>query len=291
MALVLTHRGLEPSKKEFYPESSYEAFSDQLSRGFGIEFDPAFCKDGIIVMHDKNLSKITNNQDNRNFSEISIEELKQLKYGKEKTGRIASFNEVLKLISNSSCELHALHLKGINQTNNKVDILLNEIKKYPEVINKLLIFDVKPETAIYIKSKIPQIKLAPSVAHEYDLERYNNAVNGTLISAEDAINYKEKNLYEWVWLDEWDTKDKNNGEKKFYIKELFNMLRDVGCKIALITPELHGTSPGLLGGESHKDAQTKESLFSRIKEILSLNPDAVCTDWPEDVREIINKME
>ena len=112
MTLVLTHRGLEPSKGEFYPESSYEAFSNQLSRGFGIEFDPAFCKDGIITIHDKNLSKITNNLDTRDFAEVSIEELKQIRYGKEKTGRIASFSEVLKLIYNNISTLNALHLKG-----------------------------------------------------------------------------------------------------------------------------------------------------------------------------------
>ena len=51
-----------------------------------------------------------------------------------------------------------------------------------------------------------------------------------------------------------------------------------------MTPELHGTSPGLLGGESHKHAANTEVLFERMREILSLEPDAICTDYPEEVK-------
>jgi len=56
---ILTHRGLEPSKPDFFPESSIEAFINQLHRGFGIEFDPNFVKDGIVINHDSNLKRIT----------------------------------------------------------------------------------------------------------------------------------------------------------------------------------------------------------------------------------------
>lgn len=281
--IILTHRGLEPSKREFYPESSYEAFSDQLQRGFGIEFDPNFTRNGIVVWHDQTLKRISEGKDERAFSEASIEELKQIKYGKEKIGRIATFNEVLGLIEKSPANLHAVHLKGINQTKEKIDFLVDEILNYPEAIKKLLIFDVKPETAEYIKLNIPQIKLAPSIAHEFDIKRYNGVVKETLFSVDDAIKYKR--IYDWVWLDEWDTKDEN-GEKKFYTKEVFEILKNEGYKIALVTPELHATSPGLYGGESHKDARNKKTLISRIKEIIELGPDAICTDYPEEARKI-----
>ena len=62
MTIIITHRGLEPSNPSFWPESSYEAFEDQLKRGFGIEFDPNFCKDGIVVSHDSTLKRITNDK-------------------------------------------------------------------------------------------------------------------------------------------------------------------------------------------------------------------------------------
>ena len=32
---IITHRGLEPSRSNYFSESSLEAFKDQLSRGFG----------------------------------------------------------------------------------------------------------------------------------------------------------------------------------------------------------------------------------------------------------------
>ena len=65
--IIFTHRGLEPSNKESYPESSYEQFKDHIKKGYGIEFDICFVKDGIIILHDSDLTRITNGKDNREF--------------------------------------------------------------------------------------------------------------------------------------------------------------------------------------------------------------------------------
>ncbi|HLD97889.1 MAG TPA: glycerophosphodiester phosphodiesterase family protein [Candidatus Nanoarchaeia archaeon] len=284
--IILTHRGLEPNGEKFFPESSYEAFKNHIERGFGLEFDPNFTKDGIIVFHDASLKRITDNKDVRLFSEVNTGEILKFKYGDKIDGRIPKFSEVLELIEKSNVELHALHLKGINQTKEKVDRLITEILEFPSVINKLLIFDVKSEIAEYIKSKIPEIKLAPSVAHEYDIKRYGSLIGNTLLSINQSKEYKK--LYDWVWLDEWDTLKEDGSDKKFYTKENFDILRKEGYNIALVTPELHGTSPGLLGGESHSDAGNKEKLFERIKEIIALKPDAICTDYPFEVLELVN---
>jgi glycerophosphoryl diester phosphodiesterase len=285
--IILTHRGLEHSNENFYPESSYESFENQLSRGFGIEFDVNFAKDGIIIFHDSDLNRITNGEDKRLFSELSLSELKEIKFGKNKKGRFATFDEVLELIRKNKSEINALHLKGKYQTERELDILIKVLIKNKDILNKIIIFDVKPEAAEYLKSKIKELHLAPSVAHDYDILRYNSCVGNTLISIEDAIKYKKQGIYNWVWMDEWDTIDENGKEKKFYTKENFERLRKEGYKIALVTPELHTTSPGLYGGESHKDAKTKESLFKRIKEIISIKPDALCTDHPEEVRNFV----
>ncbi|MFQ5531489.1 MAG: glycerophosphodiester phosphodiesterase [Candidatus Nanoarchaeia archaeon] len=286
---VITHRGLEPSNPSFkYPESSYEAFKDQLSRGFGgLEFDPNFASDGIVVSHDATLKRITNGGDERDFSEVSVEELTKLTYGSDgKSGRIPTFDEVINLIKNSGSNINAMHLKGKNQSTEKLDKLLEALKKYEDILDKFIIFDVKPETARYLKSKMPGLHLAPSVAHSYDIKRYNEAVLGTLISVEEALKYIKEGLYDSVWLDEWDLADENQKTKTLYNEEVFNKFKEVGAKIYLVTPELHGTSPGLLGGEAHQDASSKEKLFSRIKEIINLEPDGICTDYPEEVLEL-----
>lgn len=281
---ILAHRGLEPSNSDFYPESSFEAFQSHLSRGFGIEFDINFARDGIIILHDSDLGRITDGKDNRKVAEVGVGELKNMQFGKVAKGRFIDFEEILNLIRGGAAEINALHLKGKFQEKQYLDKMLSELNKNKDVLKKIIIFDVKPETAKYLKSKIKELNLAPSVAHSYDIKRYNTkAINFTLISIEDAVKYAKEGLYNWVWFDEWDRIDEG-GEKKTYTKENFEILKKAGLKIALVTPELHATSPSLPCGESHGDAKDKETLFKRILEILSLHPDAICTDYPEEAK-------
>jgi len=262
---ILTHRGLEPSNKHFFAESSFDAFKDHLERGFGIEFDLNFIKNNqIIITHDIDLAHITSNKNTKS--------------------RLCSFEELMNLIRQNSSHINALHFKGGFQKQIYIDVLLDLFKKYTnDLIDRIIFFDIKSETAKRMKSKMAGLHLAPSVAHLYDIERFNSFVGGTMISIEEAIKYKKKGLYDWVWLDEWDQTDKNGKIKKFYNRENFKKLRSIGYKIALVTPELHGTSPGLLGNENHPDAKPPKKLFGRIKEIINLNPDVICTDYPEEV--------
>lgn len=279
---VFTHRGLEPSHPNYYPESSYEAFADQLGRGFGIEFDPNFVKDGIVVSHDSNLKRITEGNDTRDFHDVTVTEITQVIYGNQKKGRIPTIDEVFSLIQESASPMNALHLKGKFQDRNYLDQLITKLNDYSDLFDRILIFDAKPKTARYLKHAIPQLHIAPSVGHPYDIQRFNTAVLGTLISVEDALLYKKEGLYDWVWLDEWDRTDENGNDKTLYNKETFETLKKAGYKISLVTPELHGTSPGLLGGEAHPDAKDQKTLFQRIKTIIFLDPDAICTDYPEE---------
>lgn len=292
---IITHRGLEPAKLDFYPESSLEAFADQLSRGFGIEFDPNFAKDGIVVWHDPTLERLSDEQDKRSLSDLTVEELSQIKFwNKNHTteGRIPTFDEVMELIRNSESRINALHFKGKFQDPLKIALLINHLERYSDVLPKILIFDVKPQTAKTLLATFPDLQLAPSVAHQYDVGRYNSFVAETLIETDEAAKMLKDGVFgknPWVWLDEWDLADENGGTKQLYTKEVFDKMRAGGAKIALVTPELHGTSPHLLAGEAHPDAPKgdTEKLFKRIKEILALQPDAICTDYPEEAKNLI----
>ncbi|MCW8965333.1 MAG: glycerophosphodiester phosphodiesterase family protein, partial [Candidatus Pacearchaeota archaeon] len=154
--IILTHRGLEPSKKDFYPESSYQAFKNHLERGFGIEFDVTFTKDKkIVISHDSNLNRITNSKDKRNFSEINLDEIKKIEYGSNLKGRIADFDELAELIKQNVSPLNALHLKGVYQTQDRVNILISKLKEHRDILDKILIFDVRPETAKIFRQEIP----------------------------------------------------------------------------------------------------------------------------------------
>lgn len=282
---IITHRGLEPSKKDFYVESAKQAFESHLSRGFGIEFDINFTKDNkIIIFHDSGLERITKGGNKSFFSEMNSAEISKLRLGNG--DRLCFLGELLEIIARGAEQISALHLKGKFQEEKYLDILLSYLADNKKMLSKIFVFDVKVETAKYLKNKLLELKLAPSVAHPYDIKRYNEAVNGTLLDTEEAI--ANKDLFSWVWLDEWDSADENGKTKKFYTPETFEVLKKNGLKIALVTPELHGTSPGLLGGEVHPGAK-KDRLFNLIEEIISLEPDALCTDYPEEIKKIIEE--
>lgn len=279
---IITHRGLDPSKKDYFVESSYEAFEDQLIRGFGVEFDLQFTKDNqIIILHDRDLGRVSLGADKRKICEINMDEILAMKFS---GCHIASFDQLLRLICTKQApnSISAIHVKNESQKKDKLGILLSYIKKIDT--SKLIIFDVKLGTARYLKEKNPKLQLAPSVAHAFDIERYGNVTGGTLISLETVI--KNNDLFDWAWLDEWDITDKENNTKIFYTKEVFDKLREANIKIAVVAPELHATSPDLLGAESHPDAISKDRLFARIKEIIEIKPDAICTDYPDEVKNL-----
>ena len=94
---------------------------------------------------------------------------------------------------------------------------------------------------------------------------------------ERAAEFRE--VFDWVWLDEWDRTGPDGRPKELYTAELFDQFRKMEYQIAVVSPELHATSPGLLGDEVHPDAESEAALQSRVRQILSFGPDALCTDY------------
>ena len=280
---IITHRGLDPSNANYFVESSREAFADQIARGFGLEFDLQFTKDGeLVVLHDSDLKRLSEGSDSRKLSEIGLAEILKMDFA---GCHLISFKDLLRMIAGNpdNSSINAIHIKSKLQEPKYLDKIAEELQEAdPE---RFVLFDLKVEAARHLKEKNPKLHLAPSVAHPYDIERYNEAVGGTLLPLNRVI--ENRGLYDWVWLDEWDKTDKNGGTKTLYKSETFKRLRTAGFKIALVTPELHGTSPCLLGGEAHPDASTKEKLHNRFEEIAMLHPDAICTDYPDIVRTLL----
>jgi glycerophosphoryl diester phosphodiesterase len=280
---ILTHRGLDPAIANYFLESSAEAFEDQLKRGYGLEFDVQITKDNqIIISHDNNLKRISNNTIHKNIKELTLKELTSLSFNDCHLISLEKLLQLLELYNGN--KISALHLKYTSQTPDVLNELIKQLQQRGHH-DDLIIFDVTHDTAIYLKHHIPTLKLAPSVAHPYDIERYNHAVGGTLWNLEDVL--KNHELFDWVWLDEWDLSDKNETKKYFYQEEVFSACRAGGFKIALVSPELHASSPGLLGGEAHPDAANLDLLHQRMHAILKLEPDAVCTDYPDMMKNLV----
>lgn len=283
---ILTHRGLEPPYPGFFSESSIQSFSNHLSRGFGLEVDLNFTKDGIVLCHDAHLYRMTEGQDERCLQDLTTEEACAIPL---KNGRLGSFAELMKELKKYPHQLVALHFKGTYQNEKNAHTLWQQLSVFNELFNNLIVFDLTLETARFLKKHCPSLPLAASVAHPFDIARYQAAAQGTLLSMEEILAHPE--LFRFAWLDEWDLADQQKSNlhahsKKFYTPDTFKRLRSHDIKIALVTPELHATSPGLLGGESHPDAENQQRLFNRIREILTLKPDAICTDYPVQVSEL-----
>ena len=278
---IITHRGLDPSIADFPIESTREAFLEHLRRGFGLEFDIRLSKDNVMIaIHDQNLRRISKGKDNRAIADITSVELLSMDLD---GAHLITVHDLLEEIDkHTTGGPSAIHLKKASQTREYLDIILEELSK--RNIDKYILFDTTIETALYIREKNPKLHIAASVSHPYDIKRYNDVTGGTLYSLDKVI--ENKHLFDWAWLDEWDLSDEGGGEKKLLTSEAFTRLREVGLKIALITPELHGTSPGLIGGEVHPDAKPFERLAERLAEIVKLGPDAICTDYPDYTRSL-----
>lgn len=284
---IITHRGLDPSVPGFPMESSLEAFRAHLDRGYGLEFDVRrTADDRLVVVHDSDLKRVSGGADVRKISELTLAEITSMDFGGNHLG---SFEEVLGEIvrGQAPSAISAIHLKSVSQEHSTLGLVLGGLASSGISTDAFLLFDAKVATAQYLKDKNPALHIAPSVAHPYDIARYNSVVGETLLSVEDVLAHRD--IFDWVWLDEWDLADAVGTHKKFYTQEVFQTFHDAGIKVALVTPELHGTSPGLLGGEAHEDARDHEILMTRIKEILSYGPDAVCTDYPDMVHNLALK--
>ena len=284
MTQIMTHRGLDPSQSNYFFESSQEAFQDQLDRGYGLEYDVRVTADGhFVITHDKDVKRISDGVDQRLVSEATMEEIKAF----ELNGcHLTDLDTLCSMIAQSEGgSISALHLKYESQVPEVLDAVVDVFQKY-DLFERCIVFDTKIETAKFLKEQDERFHIAPSVAHEYDIERYNEVVGETLYSVDEAIEHKD--IFDWVWLDEWDRTDRDGGKKSLYTADVFTTLRSEGFKIGLVAPELHASSPGLLGGEAHQDAEDIERLGVRLKEIVLLGPDAMCTDYPDRVSECID---
>ena len=281
MTSIITHRGLDHGRSGYFSESSREAFTDQLERGYSLEFDVQPTKDSRwVVFHDSSLIRITGGKDNRNFSQIETKEILSLRV-----------NGCGFIMLDGLCELvarrqkigrSAVHVKSHCQTPEQLSSIFSVIANFG--FSHFLCFDLTVQSAEYVKERYPGAVLAPSVSDAYDVERYSTAVGGTLMTVEEALAHRD--LFDWVWLDEWDRVGRNGGEKVLLNKEIFKVLRGAHFSIAVVSPELHGSSPGKLAGEAHEDALLPERLHRRMLEILELQPDAICTDFPDVVKDL-----
>lgn len=284
--MILTHRGLDPDRKPYFGESSREAFSDQLLRGYGVEFDVHITRDKrIVILHDRTLQRISNDSDVRDIRDVPLADILSLSTPGATLLTLEELCELL-ILHTQPGVWSALHLKHEHQNEDDVALIANTLKEVG--LKKCIIFDTTPAVAQQIHQSIPQVPLFASVAHPFDIARYNDAVGGTLMSIETFESHGA--LYAGAWLDEWDLRDEHGGTKHLYTEDVVRRLKKSSFMTAIVSPELHATSPALLGGESHEDATDMTRLESRWRSIAEHAPDALCTDYPDRLRTLLTNV-
>lgn len=275
---LITHRAIDVDLGDAQglalKESRWEAFCEQIRAGWGLEFDVRPLKDGrFAISHDSCLTRIMPSC----AQAISNLTLKEFRAISAPDGRLCTLDELLNLIAESGRSISALHLKSHCHEPAILEKILDALApRLDSFVGRLLIFDATPQVAAQIVQKLPGLDVAASVAHPHDVLRYGAMTGGALLTSEQVL--ANRHLYSWVWLDEWDTLDVDNGQKTFVNPESVNFFRDAGFKLAAVSPELHASSPALLGGEAHKDGADGGRLVRRWQQWRQLGLDALCTD-------------
>jgi len=245
------------------------AFRWCAEMGFGLELDLQLTADQVlIVTHDATLERWSQGKVKHPWSKVKNSALVPLEAA---FSPIARFAQVLTLAHEFPNLQLAIHVKGPNQTSQFMLKLVEALKENSALLPRILIFDLKKESVPGLKQVLPGVGLAASVADDYDVARFQSLTHGTLLTLNEFL--AKKTLYSWAWLDEWDRAALNAPAKALYTPEVVESLRKNGAKVAMISPELHRA-------EGHQDAETVKCLERRWSDMLSLKPDAICTDYP-----------
>lgn len=265
--IIYSHRGIDLDRSEKLAENSLEAFSWAADHGFGVELDLQLNSQGeIIVAHDSTATRWSHGRCNLKWSDIPVAQLRTLE---SDCGKISKLKDVLQLSKEKSLHL-AIHLKGANQTPQMLSVFVETLSSWRAIFPQILVFDCKLETAKLLREKFPTLDIAASVSTEGDLSTFNSLTSHTLYSLDQVLEMKTS--FTWAWLDEW--------QPTLYNKDTFDRLSKGQLRSVVISPELHKA-------EKHPDAESPERLEVRWREILAFKPDAICTDFPNRIAQLL----
>ena len=117
----------------------------KVKNGYGIEFDlQPMSDDGFAICHDQDLTRISGGLYSTLVSELDKSKLNTITL---EHGRLCELDELLNLLSNNSKTISALHLKKTCQNEGLLDLLIDKLVQFPNLIDgRLILFDVIPET-------------------------------------------------------------------------------------------------------------------------------------------------
>lgn len=277
--MLISHRGLDIGFSQCQ-ENSLEAFEYCIKHAFSFEFDLCFSRDRhLMVFHDATLRRISRNTIETAVNLWDAEDLKK-QFG------IPYLSEIFNIIPNNVNSKQCLHIKGGFQTSRDLDQIMKFLGMHQEKLPNILIFDLKPDIARIFWQNFPQLDLAPSVAHPYDIARFAQYTSNTLFELDAVL---ENEIFSYIWLDEWDLINVEGGFKNLYTANIIEKIRNQGKKVAIISPELHSEAPGHTASQGHQANSDFKSLETYMKQIISLAPELICTDYPSHYARLISE--
>lgn len=287
---MVTHRGIDIELGEdprgTAMESTRQAFECQIAKGFGLEFDlQQMADDQFLVTHDSDLRRFSEGRIKTSIKDLKATDIEAVSSGERS---LMGLESLLDLIAAKGQALSAMHLKSHVQNQKSLDVIIPLLKERQEGLkDRLLLFDVRPDIAAVLKRRLPLLQLAASIVHPFDQARYNKVTGNTLITMDEFFSVSDR--YDWAWMDEWDLQDKNGKTKSLINAENITRLKAAGFGVAVVSPELHATSPGLLGGEAHEVGKDSTRLKEWWIQCFPLGIDLLCSDHCSWVNENLKK--
>lgn len=230
-------------------ENSLESFKEALNHGFSIEIDVQKTRDNHLIIIHDNDLSRLRGI-NKKIEELNYEEAEKL--------NIALFSEVLKIFKETKNSVLAIHVKNEEQRD-ILKLLAGELEKY-NIFDRCFLFDLTIEGAKKIKKINEKIAVGFSVGEK----RFTK----TIYLWDDIKNEN----FDAVWWDEW-----NSG---LYTKENLDKIREKNKKVYAIAPDLH---------HIHNHPLSKERKKEGWLNLINLEVDGICTDYPKELRNFIEE--
>lgn len=153
----IAHRGIFNNIDT--PENTIKAFKKAINLNYPFELDVQMTNDEkIVVFHDDNLKRLTNND--KNIIDCDYDEIKSIKLLNTRN-YIPLFSDVLKL--NNDKVLIIVEIKATKNRKKVIDKVINLLDKY----NNYIIQSDDPKIIRYIKKNYPNITSGFLVHYDY----------------------------------------------------------------------------------------------------------------------------
>lgn len=253
---IYAHRGMFRQ----FPENGIGAVTDAFKRGYHVEIDVRFTRDGgIIALHDSSLNSLFGVD--KKVSDIDYAEAKKLRFLHDRSEVLQGFEELAMVAGHYDRSGFAVHFKQEEQNPEACRTLSSSFGAYG-LYKTSFLFNLGLETCEFFRETDPRMKLGIIVSDKpfepfvYLWEEVKDRLD----------------LFDIVWAAEY---------SMLYTTAFFDMVMGAGKRLVVVSHELHRA---LGHPNAFRGYQEAWPLF------IKSGVDGVCTDYPEEYRILTDKI-